>query len=144
MYENYKIKEPDVISEEMGNEVVVINLETGHYYSLNETAALIWSLISEGLSCQQIFNYIAHNYAVEKETAIEDAKDLLIQLINEALIVESNTTGGNEKNVQRFQDRKKVFEYRRPHIEKHYDMQEMLKLDPIHEVTEVGWPNKKE
>lgn len=144
MHENYRINKPDVVSEEMGNEIVIINLETGYYYSLNETAALIWSLIAEKLSLQQIIDCIANNYSVGKETSTEDTKGFLVQLAKEALIVESNGTGSNEKNASYLINRKKVSRYQHPQIRKHSDIQEMLKLDPIHEVTEVGWPNKKE
>ncbi len=31
MHEHYKINEPDVVSEEMADEVVIINLETGYF-----------------------------------------------------------------------------------------------------------------
>ena len=29
-----------------------------------------------------------------------------------------------------------------PAMQKHDDIQEMLQLDPIHEVTDLGWPNR--
>jgi coenzyme PQQ synthesis protein D (PqqD) len=144
MHEHYKINGPDVVSEEMADEVVIINLETGYFFNCNKTAALIWDLISEGLSCQQIFNCIAKDHGIEKEKATKDVEDLLMQFIKEALIVESDGDISIEKDINCSRDRKKVSEYQRPHIEKHSDIQEMLRLDPIHEVTEVGWPNKKE
>ena len=34
--------------------------------------------------------------------------------------------------------------FEKPVIEKFSDMQEMLLLDPIHEVSEMGWPNEAE
>jgi hypothetical protein len=33
--------------------------------------------------------------------------------------------------------------YLQPSFEKYSDMQEMLLLDPIHEVSEAGWPHKE-
>jgi hypothetical protein len=32
--------------------------------------------------------------------------------------------------------------YQEPKLGKYTDMQELLLLDPVHEVDEAGWPNK--
>ncbi len=32
-------------------------------------------------------------------------------------------------------------DYEEPKLGKHTDMQELLLLDPVHEVGETGWPN---
>ena len=33
--------------------------------------------------------------------------------------------------------------FEKPVLQKHTDMQELLLLDPIHEIDEKGWPSKK-
>jgi hypothetical protein len=43
--EHYEIHGPDIISEEMDDETVVINLESGCYYSLNAAATKIWEAV---------------------------------------------------------------------------------------------------
>jgi hypothetical protein len=142
MHKIYMINRPDVVSEEMGNEIVVINLESGCYYTLNETASIIWNLISNGFSNKKIINHIIENHKVAKKTFIKDIEDFLKLMIEEKLIVESDGDIKGDQKVN-FQVNEEATDYQRPTIKKQSDMQEMLKLDPIHEVTDVGWPNKK-
>ena len=40
-----RVNRPTVISETIDGEAVVINLDSGHYYSLDGTAGEIWSLV---------------------------------------------------------------------------------------------------
>jgi hypothetical protein len=143
MHEIYMINKPDVVSEEMGNETVVINLESGCYYTLNKTASMIWNLISNGFSNRKIINQIIDNHKVAEKTAINDIEDFLKLMIDENLIVESNDVVKGDHNKGNLQVNGITPDYQRPIIKKHSDMQEILKLDPIHEVTDVGWPNKK-
>ena len=43
----YKIKTPNIIFETYDNEVVIINLDNGNYYSIKDTAAEIFSYIEQ-------------------------------------------------------------------------------------------------
>ncbi len=143
MIKNYIINEPSVVCEEMGNEIVVINLETGCYYNLNQAATVIWHLISKKISYQRILDHIVRNNKTKEETVSKDLKDLFHIFIKENLVVENNNTTKNNGNKDNLLDNRKKSKYQRPSIKKYSDMKEMLELDPIHEVTNLGWPNKK-
>ena len=146
MIKNYTIHESDIVSEEINNEIVVINLETGFYYSLNKIASVIWNLISKRIPHKQILEYIILNNAVKEEIAQKDLDELLSKLIKERLIFHNNSTI-EEKDIKDFEINNEIIQkkikYQQPYIRKHLDMQELLKMDPIHEVTDLGWPYKK-
>lgn len=137
----YRVNEPHVISEEMGDEIVVINLESGCYYSLNIVASYIWSLIEGSVTLENIEKMVVDVYQVDRETVLDDLTELLEAFVREELIVACERGG---ENNSRELIKKKTAVYVRPQLEKHDDIQEMLKLDPIHEVAEVGWPRKKD
>lgn len=44
----FRMNEPYVIAEEIDGEAIILNFESGTYYSLNESAALIWRAIQAG------------------------------------------------------------------------------------------------
>jgi len=135
----YEMNAPAVISEPMDEETVVINLDNGCYYNLNRTATVIWNSLQEGSSLLQIITHMTRLYPDDAETITVDFKDFLSRLMAETLIRETGKTSAAPVNLQNTDG----LAYLKPDLEKFTDMQEMLLLDPIHEVSEAGWPHQK-
>ncbi|MFA5353228.1 MAG: PqqD family peptide modification chaperone [Thermodesulfovibrionales bacterium] len=74
------------VSADLAGEVVILSIEKGVYYGLNEVAARIWSLIQEPKRVADISEIILSEYEVEHEKCRHDIKDLLHLLHNEGLI----------------------------------------------------------
>ncbi|MGB5218249.1 MAG: PqqD family protein [Smithella sp.] len=139
MKKYYKINVPAVISEPMEDEVVVINLDNGCYYNLNKTAAQVWNFLDQGYSLHSIASSAENFYRGETESIRSDLKAFVKRLIDEQLVREVEGSNAGEINANGFNGQS----YERPDFEKFSDMQEMLLLDPIHEVSEAGWPHQK-
>jgi hypothetical protein len=139
MEKYYEINAPAVISEPMEDEVVVINLDNGCYYNLNKTAAHIWNFLDQGYSMKSIASYAKKFYPGETESIRSDFETFLRRLIDEQLVREIEGRNGGEIHADGFDGRA----YEKPDFEKFSDMQEMLLLDPIHEVSDEGWPHQK-
>ena len=45
---SYRVNSPQVILETFADEVVIVNLESGSYYSIDKVGAEIWALLAEG------------------------------------------------------------------------------------------------
>jgi hypothetical protein len=137
---NFRVNTPTIVHETIDEEVVIINLDKGDYYSLVNTGTEIWLAIDQGLSGDSIVEIMLEQYEgdrAEIETAIND---FITQLQQEELIVSSEaepTTTPPSPAVTE----KKAFAV--PMLQKYSDMQDLLLLDPIHEVDETGWPNAK-
>lgn len=128
-----KPNEPNVISEPMEGELVVINLESGCYYSLNRPAAKIWSCLNRGLSVEQII--AAQQGDGLDETEVRDTIASFCGFLEEEMLMIASVSDQDQPMCA-------SDPYEKPVIEKFSDMQEMLLLDPIHEVSEMGWPNE--
>jgi hypothetical protein len=139
MKKHYKINVPAVISEPMEDEVVVINLDNGCYYNLNKAAARVWSLLDQGYALNSIASAAEKFYPGEGENINADLKVFVKRLIDEQLVREVEGHNVDEINTNGFE----VSSYERPDFQKFSDMQEMLLLDPIHEVSDEGWPHQK-
>ena len=48
MTTRFKVNTPPVIHETLDGEVIVVNLDTGTYYSIPGTGAEIWTLVDQG------------------------------------------------------------------------------------------------
>ncbi|HQL01654.1 MAG TPA: PqqD family protein [Smithellaceae bacterium] len=133
----------NVLFESIEAELVVINLKSGCYYSLNESASIIWKLVMDGYSIRQISDLLKKQYPSSTADISGDIARLVSQCVGEELLSEAGPGDPSGKSdlpdglacPERFEP---------PSITKHSDIQDMLALDPIHEVTDLGWPHKKE
>jgi hypothetical protein len=80
--------DPDVICSILDSgETVLLNSETGHYFSLNETGSLIWKWIGESLELDEISNKLVEKYEVSNEDALQSIYELVEDLLTEKLIL---------------------------------------------------------
>lgn len=144
MIRSFKIK-PSIVHERFGDETVILNLDSGTYYSVQGTGTVIWSLVSDGASEAVIHQRMRAEYAGNGDEIASGTAKLLNQLVEEAL-VESDAIvegGGGEQSltINGAPDQAQAFSL--PLLQKYTDMEEMLLLDPIHEVDEHGWPSAR-
>jgi len=139
MRKHYEINAPVVISEPMDEELVVINLENGCYYNLNRTAAQLWNYLEQGCSLDKIIHHMSMFYGSEENVLLSDFTSLVQRLTDEQLIRVTEGMPINEIPLKKATGQS----YLKPNFEKYSDMQEMLLLDPIHEVSDAGWPHQK-
>jgi hypothetical protein len=120
----------------VGHEVIAIHLPTGLYFSIENVAATIWTGIKAGLDFAQLLQSVVSTYDVSSETAAADLESLLKELVAEKLIVEAPGSGGRAEAVSGPRR-----PYATPKVEKFPDLQDLLMVDPIHEVDVRGWPH---
>jgi hypothetical protein len=144
----YRENTPTVASELIDGEVVIINFETGSYYSLAGAGADLWQLVVQGNSLEGIVAVLAAAYDaghLEMRSAVEA---LLVELTSEGLAValpgtdSDDGNGAGSRSRSRSADRPRA-PFQAPRLRKYTDMQDLLLLDPIHEVDESGWPQRK-
>ena len=137
--EIYRINEPKTVSETLDGEAIVINLETGSYYSMNPSGSFIWELTLSGHSVRQISEIAGQRYDGNPVTMGKSIAEFLVSLQQAGLIVESNKSEADAPI--KWSEVKEAFVI--PAVEEYTDMQEMLLADPIHDVTSAGWPHRK-
>ncbi len=136
-YKVYRIQ-PKVVRECFEDEVVIINLESGNYYSLNGTGAEIWRDLETGGAAEAVTAALAARYDAP-ETMIRPAVESFIrQLEEQGLVTGTESMDGVAPAAQPPVENKAVFEP--PELAVFSDMQDLLLLDPIHDVDESGWP----
>lgn len=125
--------------DRLDDEVMVIDLETGSYFAFDGAAADAWTLFVAGATPGHVGTELARRYDVTVEVATSDVAGFLDQLVAEGLLVEGE--GGELADEPAAQLAAGSVPYTRPAIDKYDDLQDLLLLDPIHEVVEeAGWP----
>lgn len=141
---SYKINIPRVTSQTIDGEVIIIDLQNGNYYSLTQTGAIVWSGIEDGRFSDEITAWIAAEHDGEPELVKSSIEQFLDTLLEEELIVVNES-----REIDDFAAALPTAapnclpSFTPPSLQKYTDMQDLLLLDPIHEVDETGWPMLK-
>ncbi len=134
----YRLNEPKVVSETLDGETIVINLDTGSYFSLNATASMVWDLLVDGYTRAAMVSALGSRFDVADDRA-EQALDIFIaQALEDGLIAPASGPVRADLRVDAVSDRL-VFE--QPVAQRYDDMRELLLADPIHDVSSAGWPH---
>jgi Coenzyme PQQ synthesis protein D (PqqD) len=134
----YKIDSKNVSWERVENEVIAIQLETGRYYNLLNTSADIWSLLAEGATIESLSRTFSRLFPgndsvfVEIESFIQECTKAKLLLVEE----EFKTELVDESILTSLQT------WVTPQLIEYSDLQDLILVDPIHDVEESGWPNR--
>ena len=146
--EKYRVRAPAVVSETIDGEVVIMNLKSGNYYSLQSTGADIWDWIERGLAHGDLLHALDSKYDGPRAD-MESALDDFLQHLKDELLIEDlagsegNGAASTIANGFDHEEGPKT-PFKRPELNVYSDMQDLLLLDPIHDVDETGWPTPKD
>ena len=117
----YRIRTPQVVHESVAGEVVAIDFATGSYFSLRGPAEAVWSSLSgeEARSVDVV--------AGDRDPAPVAA--FLDQLVDLGLLERDGDPAGNGHGTGDLV------------VEHFTDMEDLILLDPVHDVSDAGWPN---
>ena len=137
----YAKNEPNVISETMGDETIIVDLASGHYYSLREANVDVWECLERGCDEVEIVGVLRERYAAGDGDLGVSVAGVVAQLEEEGLIVPRVGEAGPEDLPAPSASRGAGKPLSFPPISKFTDMQDIILLDPVHEVDARGWPH---
>lgn len=126
------INRPSVIFDVQGDEAVVIDLTTGRYFRLDAPSTTLWVRFAEPTSPAALLESCAN------APALGPVLDGIIADLTERglLRVASGAEGGTPAAAGQ------PWEFAGFSLEEFTDLEDILGLDPIHEVDpEKGWPH---
>jgi hypothetical protein len=125
---------PKVVSDRFDDEVVVVSLESGIYYSFKNSAIEIWSQLEKRAS-QQIISKSFGTLTTEQQKELNAFFEFLVQ---ENLVSLSFDEASHDTEPA-------TTSFTSPLYAKFDDMANLIMIDPIHEADQAkGWPNKAE
>jgi len=140
----FTLNTPRAACQIIEREAILIHFERGHYFSAAGSGVWILERVLGGDSAPRIAAAFARHFALDPERAQRLVSALLEQLVAEDLfaVVErtelaehltlpSEPTGSAPDAVATFDE---------PRLVKFTDLEDLLVLDPIHDVIATGWP----
>ena len=123
----FEIDEPSVIFEEQDGEIVLVELRGGFYYRIKKPSAGVFNMLVSGYSLAKLQS----SCAADGEAVSTVVSDLL----DKQLVRPVQEVRG--ENAPPWELKEFV-------LEEYGDLQEILKLDPIHEAApDAGWPTPR-
>jgi hypothetical protein len=77
---------PDVQGTSMEGETVLLNLNTGRYYTLNQVGSVIWEHCTGHSTISDIHTVLCDRFEVASERALDDLVALVTQLVQDGLL----------------------------------------------------------
>lgn len=145
----YRVNSPGVIGEVLDNEAIIVNLDSGAYYSVRDAGALVWQLAERAVDHTAIIDAVCQVYRGNPVEISRHIDILLEEMVQESLLLTDapplspvalgDENAGSEKGLGDLIANKEG-DFVPPTLEKYTDMADILLLDPIHEVSDLGWP----
>ena len=116
--------------EDFGDEIVIIDSTSGAFYSLKGRAIPLWRACVQGLDLRHLEQALHELDDVEQQVI----RDMLADLRAASILVEQAPgTSGTLLEWGGFAAAK---------FERNDNFDDLIRLDPIHDVTDQGWPNR--
>tara|TARA_A100001388_G_scaffold159362_1_gene118851 strand:+ start:7230 stop:7553 length:324 start_codon:yes stop_codon:yes gene_type:complete len=61
----------------VGDKSIILNIKNGQYYELNSTSSIIWKLVNEGRSVEDIIRFISDKYNIENKVIAKSVEKFL-------------------------------------------------------------------
>ena len=71
---------PEVISQEVSGETVLLDLDSENYFGLDEVGTRIWQLIKETGDLEAVYNTLLQEYEVGEERLQQDLENLVTEI----------------------------------------------------------------
>ena len=141
MTRGFRVNSPNVIQETIEGEVIIIDLKTGTYYSLRDSGAAVWEAIEQGADEDGIAAELQARYDASEEEIRDAVRQLLAELEGEGLVRAEEGAADRSATATAAANGSARLPFAAPVLEKHTDMQDLILLDPVHEVGAQGWPH---
>lgn len=82
----------EVLSGKIDEEVVMMSVEKGNYYSLDLVASRVWELLEEPTTLRALCDQLLEEYEVDRETCERDVLEFLDKLRDQEIILTSAST----------------------------------------------------
>jgi hypothetical protein len=138
----YKVSARNVVAQVIEGEALLIAFETGSYYSVVGSGARIVSALRRGAPLGQLLSAFSRDDRAEAVAVEHGVRTFLEELMTEGLIERIDALDAGAAPVD-LGESEPPLAFEMPVLRKYSDLEDLLLLDPIHDVDAAGWPLTK-
>jgi len=167
------VRPDDIVHDTIEGETVVIDLRSGTYFRFDGAATHAWTILVGRATEDELVDRLAAAYAGPRETIADQVHDFLLALYRDGIIYREAASAGADVEppagpgldasdtprdafaglaLDRF-DHLRAMAGAPPApkmpfggltLNRFEDLDELLTIDPVHEVNEAGWPHRQD
>lgn len=77
---------PDAVAQEIGTELIILDMASEQYISIDSVGAQMWSLLASGATMERVTESVAHQYGADPAIVANDLATFVGSLENLGLI----------------------------------------------------------
>lgn len=138
----YRARDENVVSSIVDEEAIIMDLSSGVYFSADGVGAVIWDGVACGFEVTEIKRRILQSFSADAAGLDADFEIFAASLLANKLV---EVAHGIASPLVDWSMPLPVAKrhYEPPILNRYDDMPDLRLLDPIHDVKETGWPNRK-
>lgn len=82
------VKAERLLVQEVGEEMVILDLDSEQYFALDQVGLRFWQLLDEEPSLEALIDRLGQEYAVERERLAADMEHFVARLLAQGLVRE--------------------------------------------------------
>ena len=130
-----------IAADVVDGEAVIINLDTGSYYTTDGVGCDVWLLMASGITLGQTVDRLAARYDAGGDDLVAYVDTLVGALLGEGLMTEAGPDHVQHQLTDPLPPAAAPIPFVPADFVSFDDMRQLLLLDPVHEVDERGWPH---
>lgn len=145
MHAKYRFADDAIVYEIIQNEVVLVNLDSGYYYILDDIASVIWLSLKDGSPVVDIVRSLLATYSAPRETIQSGVEELIAEFVRENIFRHepASVAAAPDASIEVPQPPAGRRAFHLPTMSKFTDMKYVIPLDPIWDYDETGWPKRR-
>ena len=133
--QKYSTTIPQTACELFDGELVIAHYGSGLYYAVSESGALIWQGLRHGLADDEVRRWLGDHYTAQSGEIAAIVMAFIERMREEDLLIPVADVPPGPPLPQLT-----GASFETPHLERFDDLQELLLVDPVHDVDSTGWP----
>jgi hypothetical protein len=137
----FRMNAPRVVDETIDGETLIMDMVNGSYFSCVGSSSVAWNALRAGSTIAETAQVLGATYGVDVTDAERDLDPFLAALLDDGLLVVHDAPA---PTLAAADPTTPLGDYQAPQVEKYTDLADLILLDPVHDVTEAGWPAEPE
>jgi len=80
------IQNKAIVQSKIGEEVVMLDMDSGFYFGLNSVASVIWGILANAIGFEALIDQLMTQFDVERALCEADTLELLDQMLDKNII----------------------------------------------------------
>jgi len=128
------INKEETIYDKFDGEYIFVNMDTGKYYSMKGNSGLVLNELEEGTTLDKIVSLFDATEEYNQEIIYQEVKGFITKLVALNVVIEKEIP---QQGLQKTLLERTTTPFAGLTIEVYNDMEEVIKIDPIHNIADI-------